>query len=723
MSNAVATGQLDSPRTMRPTPIRLVGLGVFTCLLYVALAILGREAILPAVGVSLFWPPTAFGLAMVARFRGAWLAAVIPALIAGEFLADLYVFAFPVGVIWLFVLANGAEQITAGLAIRFLGAQRLATIRDLIMLPIVSACVFAVSALLGAEAGVLTFGGTYQDSWRSWYLGALTAVVVVAPFFLTVSVARVMNAKALGEFVVVIGAVVAVMLGLLSSSSPSLLLAAAFIGPLLGWLGIRFGITAASAAASAVVYFSALSATQSRGLLAPISGQIGMIMATQMVLVLFFMTIYAAAIVERARIAALIAERDANDQLQMMFSDSPIPICRVASEAGVPGQILEANDAFAAMLAGTVADLVGLNLADLFGPDLDQLLDDGADDTSSPNEATELDPLAHADAHNRQLVRLDGSVIRVSVRMGLVQPQGESHAGFFMLFAQDITARYQARLELEHQANHDPLTDLPNRYALLAATQAMLEQDQDDHTNTTLLLCDLDNFKDLNDSSGHSVGDAVLMAVAGRLRSLQDEVSIIARSGGDEFVLVMRTDDEAHAVMMGTRVRTAISDPILVVGQAHTIGVSIGIARSEPDTHGVGDLLRRADLALYSAKESGRNRTVTYSHDMEARLQTQVEMQAQIRLALAEDRIECWFQPVVDAASGQIASAEALVRLRQPDGSILFPDSFIDIAEASGLISQLGDRVLRLSLQWLVRQQGWPAQPAVAVNVSVRQLD
>ncbi|MEI8083343.1 MAG: EAL domain-containing protein, partial [Actinomycetes bacterium] len=557
----------------------------------------------------------------------------------------------------------------------------------------------------------------YQDSWRSWYLGALTAVVVVAPFFLTVTVPRTLKTEELGELVVVIGAVVTVMLWLLSSDSPSVLLAAAFIGPLLGWLGIRFGITAVSAAASAVVYFSALSATQSRGLLAPMSGSISMIIATQTVLVLFFLTIYAAAIVERARIAALMAQRDANDQLQMMFNDSPVPICRISDDAGRPDRILEANDAFASMLAGTARDLVGVPLADLLGPGLGPVIENSPDRTLDRDQATSDRSL------ERQLIRLDGTPIWVSARMGFVTPDDKSRGGFFMLFAQDITARHQAELQLEHQANHDSLTDLPNRYALLAATQDVLDHDEDGGTNTTLLLCDLDNFKDLNDSCGHSVGDAVLTTVAERLRTLQDEVSIIARSGGDEFVLVLHTDNDTAAFELGTRTRTAISTPIVVGSQSHTIGVSIGIARSGPTSRGVGDLLRRADLALYSAKELGRNRTVAYSDYMEAKLQTQVEMQNQIRLALDENRIECWFQPVVEPQTGQIASAEALVRLRKHDDSILFPDTFIDIAESSGLINQLGDRVLQLALEWLVRQQNWPQQPQVAVNVSVRQLE
>lgn len=671
--------------------------------------------------VPFFWPPTAFGLAMVARFRGAWLFAVAPGLILGELISATYA-GFPPGLILLLVVVNASEQILIGSILKYFGAQRLVAVRDLVLLLAISLVVLALTSALGGWAYSSVSGHGYLEAWRCWFFGGVTASVIVAPFFLTVRWPRGISRRFVVELALsAIGLLASTIWVFATNPDDVVLLFALLIAPLLCGIGIRFGIVAVAGLASVVVYLAAVFEAESVdhpfAMISDAFGdQIGGVLETQLILVLFCLLIYAAVIVEQARDVAAVAERDARDQLQLMFADSPVPICRIAAVNAEPGSILEVNGAFAAMLGAAATKILGRAVSDFLHPDETRSLpfDVGA--------GRGIYQDARDRTCERQFVRLDGTPIWVSLTIGFIQMDKNRGASFFVFIAQDVTVRHDAELELVHQANHDALTDRLNRCALLAGVQELLRDRAALAVEVSLLLCDLDGFKDLNDTMGHRHGDEVLKVIADRLK-LFDDVGIVARFGGDEFVLVCEgAAEEAEVLELATRARNAISMPINVDDQEHEVGVSIGVARSGSNIVTASDLLRRADLALYVAKAAGRDRTEIYANYMEAKLLGQVEMHTELRQALATDRIVCWFQPIIDAQTGRTTGAEALVRIQTVDGSILYPDSFVDIAETSGLIVPIGDRVLQLALEWLVTQDSRGAQLQVALSVSVRQL-
>jgi diguanylate cyclase (GGDEF)-like protein len=294
--------------------------------------------------------------------------------------------------------------------------------------------------------------------------------------------------------------------------------------------------------------------------------------------------------------------------------------------------------------------------------------------------------------------------------------------------------------QLRHQARHDALTGLLNRYGLSESIDDHVTGDPRaalpfTHNGSTgdsgsaaeselaMLFCDLDGFKDLNDTVGHHIGDLVLRAVAQRIRDVAGPDGSVARIGGDEFVILREvTPDSEEPALVAECVQESLTRPIRVEEADYEVGVSIGIARVGSEAQppaAAADLMRRADIALHVAKSTGRGRCVQFDEQMDLRLQRQMATRAQLLAALDDDRIDAWFQPIVDVRTAAPVGAEALARLRLPDGRIVMPDLFIEEAEIAGLIDRVDQRVLRQGLAWAARQDG---PHAVAVNVSAREL-
>ncbi len=278
----------------------------------------------------------------------------------------------------------------------------------------------------------------------------------------------------------------------------------------------------------------------------------------------------------------------------------------------------------------------------------------------------------------------------------------------------------------EYLAHHDSLTGLPNRYSLMcyldAATTA--RNGREGENNLALVCCDLDGFKTFNDSLGHAAGDEVLKQFATRLSQAVNSSDFVARYGGDEFVVVTAgsTDTESGLAEVG-RIQQAIGTAWSIDGREHQLGMSMGVAHCS-QARDTQQWLRNADLALLEAKRSGTHQRAAYRNELEAKLLRSVDEEDLLRSALAQRRVEAWLQPVLRCHDRVIVGFEALARLRALDGNVVFPDRFIEAAERSGLVIDLGRQILEQAADWMAGAAAKTEPPAyVAINVSVHELN
>jgi diguanylate cyclase (GGDEF)-like protein len=339
--------------------------------------------------------------------------------------------------------------------------------------------------------------------------------------------------------------------------------------------------------------------------------------------------------------------------------------------------------------------------------------------------------LAHDDAapapplqRELRVVRPDGARRLAMVSMvPLTTLDDVEPSGDVLLVLDDVTAQREAEATLTRQALYDGLTGLLNRAALLDRLDAALHRMRRSPGFLAVLFIDLDDFRHVNDSMGHPAGDRLLTQVADRLRSAVRPEDVVARLGGDEFVLVceqLPVPDEA--ALLAGRVQHAMTPSFDVDDTVVFTTMSIGIVvTDDPDTTGE-DLLRKADLAMYRAKEAGRDRAEFYHDVLERRAASVVATQRLLRESIDSGGMVLHYQPIVELADRATVEVEALVRLRGPAGELIAPDHFIGVAESSGLIVPLGrwvlERALRDAGSW--RRAGQPA--GVAVNVTPRQL-
>ncbi len=377
---------------------------------------------------------------------------------------------------------------------------------------------------------------------------------------------------------------------------------------------------------------------------------------------------------------------------------------------GADGRITVCNGRFLTLF-GLPADapVVGLDLAELFRLAQEQ----------AGTEAHLVEAILHrqlslnASSCSSAFIEISGSGRAIAVAH---RPMPDS--GFVSTY-EDVTERQQIEQRIQHQAMHDALTGLPNRTYFRQELATALEDAEGAARGLILLYLDLDRFKEVNDSLGHPIGDALLVSVAERLRGCLGNGDLVARLGGDEFAVVVKgRDAEQQAEALGMRIIEALGQDFTVEGHRVSIGVSIGAAAATADD-AADTLLKHADLALYEAKAQGRGRYCLFQPQLAEHLRHRLGLEVDLRLAVEEQAFELVYQPLFDLRSHAVVGFEALLRWSHPERGNVSPAEFLPLAEDLGLMDAIGLFVLNRACSDAMRLAG---APRIAVNVSPTQL-
>lgn len=285
---------------------------------------------------------------------------------------------------------------------------------------------------------------------------------------------------------------------------------------------------------------------------------------------------------------------------------------------------------------------------------------------------------------------------------------------------EDVTEKRNAEQKIAWLARHDTLTEIPNRFHFREGLEHAL-QCLEPHDGLALHWIDLDCFKEVNDTLGHPVGDALLKSVGARLRKTVRNPDIVGRLGGDEFAIIQTgVTRESRANRFANRVLRAIGEPHHVLGHKITIGASIGIALAPEHATTADDLLKNADLALYRAKSLGRGQHTMFQAAHDYKIKERHQLEADLKVAVEKAQLELHYQPIVDLKTREITSFEALMRWRHPTRGLISPDDFIPLAEETGLIVDMGGWALHQACK---DAASWPEHVKVTVNLSAKQFE
>jgi diguanylate cyclase (GGDEF)-like protein len=323
--------------------------------------------------------------------------------------------------------------------------------------------------------------------------------------------------------------------------------------------------------------------------------------------------------------------------------------------------------------------------------------------------------------NHEELEVADGRI--VERHSGSLYDQQRKYLGRVWFF-RDVTDKRRATEKIAAMARTDLLTGLPNRAAFLERLNLEFEHAKHNGSRFAVHYLDLDHFKDVNDTLGHPVGDDLLRAVADRLKDSVRDSDMVARFGGDEFaVLQENTDDIAGVEMLAAKISKILSVPYTIAGNVVSTTVSIGIVPYSSDISGADDMMMKANLVLYRAKNGGRNNFSLHVAELDAQTRERIMTGELLRLAIEHRELELFYQPQVEIKTGRIVGLEGLLRWNHPTRGLMLPSTFIPIAETSGSIVPIGE--------WLVEQACWQirawsdlgiAPPVVAVNLSGAQF-
>jgi len=294
----------------------------------------------------------------------------------------------------------------------------------------------------------------------------------------------------------------------------------------------------------------------------------------------------------------------------------------------------------------------------------------------------------------------------------------------FVFLFQDISSRKEAEQKLEKLAFFDPLTDLPNRQYFENELETSIHAVSRSHSKIGLIFLDLDHFKHVNDTLGHAAGDEVLVKIARRFKSRIREADFLSRVGGDEFtVLVRDISDSQQVASLAIELNKIAAEPIIVQGIEFKSGASIGVSMYPDDASTASELVKNADIAMYHAKEKGRDQFSFYSEDLNGKVERYFALKNKLDLALIKQEFELYYQPKMDLFENRIVAAEGLIRWASPDGEIIRPDVFIPLAEETRQIIPIGQWVIEQAVEQLARWSNTRfSNLGLSVNLSPVQL-
>ncbi|HYC45411.1 MAG TPA: EAL domain-containing protein [Burkholderiales bacterium] len=392
--------------------------------------------------------------------------------------------------------------------------------------------------------------------------------------------------------------------------------------------------------------------------------------------------------------------RDSERRYRQLVELSPDAIC-IESD----GRITFANTASVRLFGAADAE-------DLVGKPLVELLPGAAHVRALTDQHSALE---------QKLRRLDGSTVDIELVAAPLKSEGNVSAQLVM---RDITERKKAEERLNHLANYDPLTGLPNRALFRDRIGHALARAKRQELLMAVMLIDLDHFKEINDTLGHSKGDQVLQALTGVLRSCIRDTDTLARLAGDEFsIIVEHVRHVDDAVVVADKIISALSKPLVIDGQEIFVTVSIGIAMFPFSADSIEQLVQAADIALYRVKDQGRNGYEFYSPEMNADAAERLQIENLLRRAIERDEFSVQYQPKIAVHGGRVTGVEALLRWRSAELGFVPPDRFIPLAEKTGLIVPIGEWILRKAC---AQARAWQVQGlppiVVSVNLSARQF-
>jgi diguanylate cyclase (GGDEF)-like protein/PAS domain S-box-containing protein len=405
--------------------------------------------------------------------------------------------------------------------------------------------------------------------------------------------------------------------------------------------------------------------------------------------------------------------REAQERFRSAFEHAPIGMALMSLD----GKLFRVNRAMVQIVGRSTDELLRATLRDLTDPN----------DHEACAEA--LGRLLSGEVPSAQLeVRFlhhDGHPVWTALSTSIVRDMNENPL-YFVCQLEDVTERRASGEALAHQAIHDPLTGLPNRALFVDRLARELARAASLHTRVAVLFLDLDRFKVINDSLGHSAGDRLLVAVADRLSGAMRGDDVVARFGGDEFtVLCANVTSAENAEMIAERLATAIAKPVALVEGEVFVTASIGIAISDGQNETPETLLRNADAAMYHAKELGRDRTAMFDAPTHHRAVDDLRTGSALHRAIERGELRMHYQPVLDIARGALTGFEALIRWQHPERGLVPPSEFIPLAEETGLIVPLGAWALEESCRQAVAWHEAAADGtrlSISVNLSPRQL-
>jgi diguanylate cyclase (GGDEF)-like protein/PAS domain S-box-containing protein len=395
---------------------------------------------------------------------------------------------------------------------------------------------------------------------------------------------------------------------------------------------------------------------------------------------------------------------------KMILAAAPDAVLWVAED----GQILLANPATELLTGYPATELVGSNVS-IFLPA--HLRERHARSMQGFFSAPQARAMGSMDV---RLQRRDGSQVAVDISLGHWVENGAAHA---IAYVRDLSERKKFEQSLRYQASHDELTGLANRWMLNLQLSQALARAARSGLRVAVLFIDLDDFKSVNDTYGHAIGDSLLVQTGRRIRALLRESDTLARMGGDEFaILLSDLADMDEAVRVASKVLFQLQAPYAVQALEIHSGASIGLACYPQDAQNSEALLRCADIAMYQAKQAGRGTWACYASEMDGRVKEDMQLHKRLKEAIAQGQLRLHYQPQVDVVTGIIVGAEALLRWTDPQLGSISPVRFIPVAEATGLILPLSDWVLETACRQIAAWEAAGTPLPVAVNFSAQQF-